>query len=121
MSSDLQPPIDDTLSLNTPPEEEKFDSSLFSVYVDDVNEGVGRYFSGILIDGSKKELKKRLLKKNDEIANLTRDDGGFQDWFVRLRYDVGDLPSVRCAVTTFPYTDGFVSALMHNYKVSEMM
>ena len=32
-------------------------------------------------------------------------------------YEVGDLPSVRSAVAVFPYTGGFVSALLNNHKV----
>ena len=52
------------------------------------------------------------MKKKSDI-----DD--YDDWFDAFEYQVGDLPSVRCAVATFPFTGGFISALMHNYKVSE--
>lgn len=124
ISKDLQPDKDDLLDLNNndSSEEVKFDDSLFSVYVDEIEKGKnqGRYFSGILIDNSKKELKKRLLEKNKSPPSAI-DLGGMEELFYQQKYQVGDLPSVRCAVTTFPFTDGFISALMHNYKVCDLI
>lgn len=90
-----------------------YDNDLFAVYVDMVSPygGVGRFFSGILIDGSKAAMKQTLLEKNME---KKKKDASPVD---KLQYEIGDLPSVRCAVVKFPWTDGFVSALLQNYKV----
>lgn len=116
ISKDLQP--NENIKLNLNNNEEKYDELLYSIYVDDLTKGYGRYFNGILIDRSKKELKKRLLSKNDNIDNLiNKNEDDAKHNFLKLKYQVGSLPSVRSAVATFPFTDGFVSALLHNYKV----
>jgi len=121
ISKDLQPKIESELNLGggTESSEIKFDDSLYAVYVDNFTSGWGRYFSGILIDQSQSELKERLLETNanTDIHEQNRDDKSAENKFLRLKYEVGDLPSVRAAVATFPFTDGFVSALLHNYKV----
>ena len=62
-------------------------------------------------------MKDRLLATNENIDKIDKDDDSATADFQRLRYELGDLPSVRCAIATFPFTDGFVSALIHNYKV----
>ena len=67
--------------------------------------GIGRFFSGILIDDSKAHMKQKLLEENMKFKKT------------ETPYEVGDLPSVRAATVSFPWTDGFVSALLHNYKV----
>lgn len=114
---------DDTPKLNLNNEdqsnktEETFDSMLYSVYIDNVNKGWGRYFAGILIDQSKTHLKDKLLERNEKIQYMSEDDDTSESKFLRLKYEVGDLPSVRSAITTFPFTNGFISALLHNYKV----
>jgi len=121
ISKDLQPKIEGAPELDFEDDSAmiKFDDSLYAVYVDDFTNGFGRYFSGILIDGSQSELKNRLLETNvnTDIHEKNRDDKSAENRFLRLKYEVGDLPSVRAAVATFPFTDGFVSALLHNYKV----
>jgi hypothetical protein len=71
-----------------------------------------------LIDQSQKELKKTLLSQNEKEVNEKKDDDyDAKEKFLRIKYEDGDLPSVRAAVATFPFTDGFISALIHNYKV----
>lgn len=84
-----------------------FDDDLYAVYVDLTHKygGVGRFFSGIMVDESKAPMKQKLLE-----ANVNRKD--------KIPYEIGDLPSVRAGVVKFPWTDGFVSALLHNYKVT---
>jgi hypothetical protein len=132
ISLDLEvPSVEPTLNLNgddntnnessSSSSESLYDEYLYSVYVDNIESGFGRFFNGILIDHSKNELKERLLATN-EIVDLINDGGGggedtAEKSFTRMKYEVGDLPSVRSAVATFPFTDGFVSALIHNYKV----
>jgi len=122
IGKDLQPKIgahELNLTDDLESTEIKFDDSLYAVYVDEVNKGFGRYFSGILIDQSQSELKDRLLETNVDVPMhlKNKDDRSSEHKFLRTKYEVGDLPSVRAAVATFPFTDGFVSALLHNYKV----
>lgn len=95
-----------------------YDDILYAVYIDLENpwSGVGRYFSGILIDESKTSLKQALLDRNEN-ATWNRNDNDELTKYDHLPYEIGDLPSVRSVVATFPWTDGFVSALLHNYKV----
>lgn len=121
ISKDLQSPNNNaTLDLNENAQvEESYDESLYSIYIDnEVAMGLGRFLIGILILDENKddELKNRLLAKNDDIENIKVEDNA-ESSFLRLKYEVGDAPSVRSAVATFPFTNGFVSALLHNYKV----
>jgi hypothetical protein len=123
ISADLQEDSENinTLNLNGEDEEKKdenYDEVLYSIYIDKFNQGIGRFFTGILIDQSKVHLKEKLLNINKNIDKLKNSDDDYENKFKRLKYEVGDLPSVRSAYAVFPYTNGFVSALLHNYKVS---
>jgi hypothetical protein len=89
------------------------DNDLYSVYVDNLSSGYGRFFTGVLTR-NKPGLKKRLLNMNMKSANQTADNSSN---FQRLPYEVGTLPKTQAISATFPFTDGFVSALLHNYKV----
>jgi hypothetical protein len=110
---------------NNEQEEIKYDNSLYCVYVDKIVGGFGRFMCGILIDKSQSDLKDRLLGTNKRAEELmikyNEGKEGYDDnsekQFLRQKYLVGDLPSVRAAVARFPFTDGFTSALLHNYKV----
>ena len=110
---------------NNEQEEIKYDNSLYCVYVDKLIGGFGRFLCGILIDKSQSDLKDRLLGTNKRAEELRikynegkeNDDDNSEKQFLRQDYLVGDLPSVRAAVARFPFTDGFTSALLHNYKV----
>lgn len=94
-------------------EKETFDDDLYSIYVDDVSKGYGRFFPGVLTQ-NKPELRKKLISINHLAVNRT---GENYSKFDRMKYEVGILPKVQTISTTFPFTDGFVSALLHNYKV----
>ena len=95
-----------------------YDDMLYSVLIDngdtEVNMGDGRFFGGILIDQSQSSLKDGLVALNG-VKNKDRDHAEIKE----SPYEIGDLPSVRSAVAVFPYTGGFVSALLNNYKVRE--
>mmetsp|Transcript_12187 Transcript_12187/g.18415 ORF Transcript_12187/g.18415 Transcript_12187/m.18415 type:complete len:289 (-) Transcript_12187:168-1034(-) len=111
-------------------DDKSFDDKLYAVYIDDVTTSNGRFFSGLLTsedssaNGKKHEdsalnsdhsMKQRLLDSpNREMSDFQRKE---RNEFERREYIIGTLPSVKCAVATFPYTDGFVSALLTNYKV----
>ena len=97
-----------------------FDDDLHAVYIDITNGkgGVGRFFTGALVQSSSSPLKQKLLEQNRSgKAEPLIKNGGFTDELDKVDYEIGDLPSVKSAVATFPWTDGFVSALLHNYKV----
>lgn len=93
-----------------------FDDDLYSVYVDNVEGGIGRFFIGLIIGKDKDHLKERLLQNNEDTLKLKQMNDEANE-FDLADYKVGDLPSVRSAVAVFPFTDGFVSGLLHNYKV----
>ena len=96
--------------------DQDYDDILYSVLIDngdtDIPMGDGRFFGGILIDKSQSSLKDGLIGLNGlNVKDLDNAD------LKSTLYEVGDLPSVRSAVAVFPYTGGFVSALLNNYKV----
>jgi hypothetical protein len=64
--------------------------------------------------------KATLLKINDSIKTPTRNEMetmAVHDLWPRLKYSSQKLPSVKAAVVKFPSTNGFVSSLVHSYKV----
>ena len=72
-----------------------------------------------MIEKGKKELKNKLLAKNDEVCEIV--DGNEKtprNEFDEIDYHVGILPSVDATVVHFPFTDGLFSALVQNFKVS---
>ena len=95
---------------------------IYSVFIDNtdvtVPSGEERFMVGILIDDDKKYMKESLLEINDSALETTTDSID-EHATKHIKYEIGDLPSVRCFIAKFPYTHGFVSALMHNYKVSK--
>jgi hypothetical protein len=102
----------------------EFPDLMYSAYLDDpvgVSGRRQRFASGILVDNSGKDMKKKLLDMNPKIAKKRagKDITGlpaFELWEV-IEYETVSLPSVDAAVVQFPFTDGFVSALFHSYKV----
>lgn len=100
----------------------KWDDLLYAVFVDNnsekIPEGKERFFAGILIDKGKKELKNKLLAKNDEVCEIVvGNEKNPRDQFDEKDYQVGSLPSVDATVVHFPFTDGLFSALVQNMKV----
>jgi len=97
---------------------------LYTVYLDDPNRMRGRrqrFAAGYLVtDKEGKKIKKELMDKNAEIKPPSPEDiielPAFQLW-PRLKYETTSLPSVNCAVVNFPFTNGFVSAMIHSWKV----
>lgn len=91
----------------------------FSVFFDDtdvsVPGGQGRFCAGVLLDSSRLHIKELLLEMNTKISK--KDDGDFWSY----EYESHTLPSVSAIVATFPFTNGFISALIHKYKVHPAM
>jgi hypothetical protein len=111
-----------------------YEPYLHAVYVDNleyqVPSGTERYFSGILIDKSQiawqnalMDLNKSIIAPNPSPNNNEKKEKkdeerlSFSEMFSSTKYEIADLPSLRASVAVFPYTNGFVSALLHQYKV----
>ena len=106
------------------------DELIYHVYLDDPQKMGGRrqrWMTGILVEGGETdELGQKqintLRSKNPEIEKnpVTQDDIeelSAMDLWKRLPYEQTNLPSVDSLVLQFPFTNGFVSALILSYKV----
>lgn len=98
---------------------------IYSIYLDhpgQVSSGRSqRFASGFLAKTKEdKALKQSLLNMNPNIQPPTRADilelPAYQLW-TRLRYKEASLPKVKAAVINFPFTDGFVSSMMHTLRI----
>lgn len=101
-----------------------FADAMYSLYLDDPNLLGGRklrFASGYLVTNkSGKKIKKQLLAKNSQIKPPTEDDIEnlpALDFWKRLSYKSVNLPKVSAAVAQFPFTNGFVSAMVTSWKV----
>jgi hypothetical protein len=101
-----------------------FADTMYTVYLDEPSTVAGRqqrFACGYLAtDVEGKKIKKALLEKNDEKTAPTAEelyDLPARSLWPTLLYESQSLPSVKAAVVQFPFTNGFVSALVHSYKV----
>jgi hypothetical protein len=97
---------------------------LYTVYLDNPNDMGGRrqrFAAGYLVtDKAGKSVQKTLLQRNQEIRPPTPDelwDLPASKLWARLAYQTAELPSVNAAVVQFPFTNGFVSAMIQSWKV----
>eukprot|EP00568_Trieres_chinensis_P014904 CAMPEP_0183326226 /NCGR_PEP_ID=MMETSP0160_2-20130417/81626_1 /TAXON_ID=2839 ORGANISM="Odontella Sinensis, Strain Grunow 1884" /NCGR_SAMPLE_ID=MMETSP0160_2 /ASSEMBLY_ACC=CAM_ASM_000250 /LENGTH=265 /DNA_ID=CAMNT_0025494165 /DNA_START=54 /DNA_END=851 /DNA_ORIENTATION=- len=95
---------------------------MYAVYLDgeEVPVGMRRFFGGTLVDAKTNDGKETRRKLMDEVNNeikIVDDDS----WLEKVPYEEGKLPRVKAGVTQFPFTNGFVSALIHTYKVNPIM
>ena len=103
--------------------EEDQNDLLYSLYLDDPMKMGGsrqRFATGILVDKRGKAKKDKLMGMNEEIRNTVYDENedlSIQKRWKLIEYKSVSLPSVDAAVVQFPFTNGFVSALTHSYKV----
>jgi hypothetical protein len=109
--------------------EKEYEDIMYNLYLDDPLKVSGRkqrFASGILLknreeESKDQERKRILLEKNYQKTDLTPQEivelPAFELW-ERLKYHTQELPEVKAAVVQFPFTNGFVSALVHSYKVS---
>lgn len=92
----------------------------YSIFMDNtdvpVGNGMGRFCSGVLLDPTTLYLKDKLLEMNS-FTRRTRNE----DDFWSHEYSVTTLPSVRAVTAMFPFTNGFISALIHQFKVFPAM
>lgn len=109
--------------------EKDYEDIMYNLYLDDPLKVSGRkqrFASGILLkdkeeESNNQERKRILMAKNNQKTDLTPQEivelPAVELW-ERLRYHTQDLPKVKAVVLQFPFTNGFVSALVHSYKVS---
>lgn len=102
----------------------QYDDRMYTIFLDDPTKIGGprsRFAVGWLaVDAETRKVKKELLAKNADIVEATEKDQqelAVMDLWKKLKYQQVSLPSVNCAVVHFPYTHGFVSALVINYKI----
>lgn len=105
----------DTTSVKPTPKG-SFANLTYSIFMDDtdvtVGNGMGRFCSGVLLDPTTLFIKDKLLETNSfERRNNNENDFWGHD------YTVATIPSVRAVIGTFPSTNGFISALIHQFKV----
>ena len=101
-------------------ESECWDDLLYAVYVDaDSSVPLARWrmFGGALVDGSVEEGAKSVETLMDTNENLTPSHRDENDLLNGVKYERGRLPQADALVAQFPFTNGFVSALVHSYKV----
>jgi len=109
----------DTTSVKPTPKG-SFANLTYSIFMDDtdvtVGNGMGRFCSGVLLDPTTLFIKDKLLETNSfERRNNNENDFWGHD------YTVATIPSVRAVIGTFPSTNGFISALIHQFKVFPAM
>ena len=82
-----------------------------------------RYACGILVDEKGEDKKQTLIGMNEEIRQLREasNDGDppVLELWKQTNYEETDLPSVDAAVLQFPCTNGIVSSLLLQYRVSK--
>lgn len=106
----------------------KMTSKMYHIYLDNPMEVSGmyqRWMTGVLVsDAEKADFCDPLLAQNPHIEKLvaknrhfSADEKNAREVFHETMYEMVDLPSVDSLVLQFPFTDGFISALIFSYKV----
>jgi len=101
---------------------------LYNVYLDNPMKMGGtrqRYMTGVLVsDSEKATFCEPLLEKNpkiEEVAakqrHIPMQEKKVAEVFEETLYQYVDLPSVDSLVVHFPFTNGFLSALIFSYKI----
>jgi hypothetical protein len=98
---------------------------VYSVYLDHPGVIKGgreqRFAAGLLVrSGQDAKGKNTLLAKNKFLVPFTEAefwDLNAEELFTKIKYEVKVLPKTRAAVAQFPFTDGFVSALIQSWKI----
>jgi hypothetical protein len=96
---------------------------LYSVFLDSpmaMGGATQRFATGILVDKTGRDKKKQLMGMNEGIRAIKYtddDDYSVENVWKQIEYKSTSLPSLDAAVVQFPFTNGFVSALTHSYKV----
>lgn len=123
--------LTEAVAKNLGVKEKDHGDTLYSLFLDDplvINGRNQRFASGILLNENtvtgkqenNNERKNLLMEMNDEIVDPTEKEinelAAYELWS-RLKYQTQELPKTKAAVVQFKFTNGFVSALVHSYKV----
>jgi hypothetical protein len=104
---------------------EQYDDLLYTFYLDDTSmipPGKQRFSGGMLLDMQQtKDIKPTLMALNEQKPGYEEDASAVDLYQKLLPYESVSVPSVDAAVANFPFTNGFVSALMHDFKVFPAM
>ena len=110
----------------------QYGNVMYTIYLDDplvVNGRRQRFAGGILLNDqtvtpkqeTNEERRRLLMDMNDQIKDPSKKEyeelAAYELW-PRLKYTSQELPSVKAAVVEYKFSNGFVSALLHSYKVS---
>jgi hypothetical protein len=106
----------------------QLEGKIYHVFLDDPFHMGGsrqRYMSGVLVsDADKAEYCEPLMALNPKIEKtiaknkkIAFEDKSTAEIFQETPYEHVNLPSVNSLVVQFPFTNGFVSALIFSYKV----
>lgn len=97
----------------------------YHLYLDDPTRMGGRrqrFMTGIMAGeaGIPKMNKLQAMNrgKTKKLTEAQKEDMSAQKYFETIPYEMVDLPSVDALVLQYPFTNGFVSALMFSYRVS---
>jgi hypothetical protein len=100
---------------------EQYDDLLYTFYLDDTSvipSGKQRFSGGMLLDKQQtKEFKPTLMALNEQRPGYEEGASATALYQNLLHYESCSVPSVDAAVANFPFTNGFVSALIHDFKV----
>jgi len=96
----------------------------YHLYLDDPTRMGGRrqrFMTGIMAGeaGIPKMNKLQAMNrgKTKKLTEAQKEDMSAQKYFETIPYEMVDLPSVDALVLQYPFTNGFVSALMFSYRV----
>ncbi|KAL3903655.1 MAG: hypothetical protein SGARI_005279, partial [Bacillariaceae sp.] len=104
------------------------DDKLYSVFLDNPFKMGGsrqRYMTGFLVSEEDKaefcdplmDLNPKIEKTKVKFKKIAFEDKNTGEIYKETPYESVELPSVKSLVVQFPFTNGFVSALIFSYKV----
>lgn len=96
---------------------------LYTFYLDDpriIMGGRQQRFAAGLLAPEGDEQSDRLLSKNSDIQEFTEEEFielSAAELWPKIKYEKETLPKTRAAVIQFPFTNGFISALMLTWRI----
>ena len=96
---------------------------LYTFYLDDPRIVMGgrqqRFAAGLLATEGDEQIN-QLLSKNPEIQEFTEEEFielSAAELWPKIKYEKESLPKTKAAVIQFPFTNGFISALMLTWRI----
>lgn len=97
---------------------------VYTIYLDDPRVVLGgreqRFAVGVLTNHKGEESGKQLLNKNREITEFTEKEFmelSAAELWPKIKYGKESLPKTKAAIVQFPFTNGFISALMLTWRI----